>query len=697
LYELIKGRQIVHMLLAHFKTFDNSEMLYGFDHLSNLACGTDLHAFVKGWKNILDNMNGKIDEANLRDVFYRKIRNHPDLKLDMNTYERLREENPSKTYKHLLDVVQNEINLKRQNRNMADRETSLSTHQTPSINRIAAPAGEPTPAEAKAEAKKQAVAKTAEQKETEKLLVASATKLAKNQKQIEKLTQDLAATTIGGGKGKGAGDKGKGKGKSDKPCYYFHHGNTCTRTTDCFFSHATISKAEKDKLERPVPRGSRAPSPSPSGKGEGKGKSKPNDLSFCFAFNDTGTCSREGCMFPHLGPVEVAAIKVKKEAIKLAKAASAGCCVVICATAIESHRDTQGRLEVQITPEETCARRSYQIQRLVESDEYHAVSLRSRRELYDLRAAAPQHDTGMSKRSWEKALCIWRNLIRETNKRQVAVEKNRQSGYLLHANSYCFAFAHQGMCTLEQCKFRHITEKQLEAALKVNFEEAAVALGDSLDAICAPATDFQEVHEVRRVHRVACAQTTSGQNDEIPEASSRAILLDTKAMGEISTALVSSGEISLDSNQESNYDIMKPEQHNLHDEIIVHGHELKRWEVKPNLRSALRNVVRSVKFAPEVEHHERSTLVAIRPVTVCTYPVESEEEKAEWDSHSAINQRVACLRAKLTHDIVVGSLESSFCIDTFEQIQIQGKIVNAEELELFFMDSWFHHQYVLKT
>jgi len=49
-FELIKGRQIVHMLLAHFKTFDNSEMVYGFDHLSSLVCGTDLHAFVSHWK-----------------------------------------------------------------------------------------------------------------------------------------------------------------------------------------------------------------------------------------------------------------------------------------------------------------------------------------------------------------------------------------------------------------------------------------------------------------------------------------------------------------------------------------------------------------------------------------------------------------------------------------------------------------------
>jgi len=96
---------------------------------------------------------------------------------------------------------------------------------------------------------------------------------------------------------------------------------------DCYFSHAPISKAEKDKLEKPVPRSSRPPSPAPSeGKGSGKGKGKPKDGSFFLSFNDKGVCTRENCVFPHLGPVEVAAIKLKKEQAKLA---AAGCCVVI--------------------------------------------------------------------------------------------------------------------------------------------------------------------------------------------------------------------------------------------------------------------------------------------------------------------------------------------------------------------------------
>mgnify|MGYP000187755007 FL=1 len=53
---LLKGRQIVFMLLENFNTFDNSEMVYGFDHLSKCECGNDLHAFLTQWQKILNTM-----------------------------------------------------------------------------------------------------------------------------------------------------------------------------------------------------------------------------------------------------------------------------------------------------------------------------------------------------------------------------------------------------------------------------------------------------------------------------------------------------------------------------------------------------------------------------------------------------------------------------------------------------------------
>ena len=64
-FGLIKGRQIVFLLLENFKTFDNSEVVYGFDHLASCVWGTDLNTVVKQWTTILEIMNGKLSSEAL--------------------------------------------------------------------------------------------------------------------------------------------------------------------------------------------------------------------------------------------------------------------------------------------------------------------------------------------------------------------------------------------------------------------------------------------------------------------------------------------------------------------------------------------------------------------------------------------------------------------------------------------------------
>ncbi len=163
---LLKGRQIVFMLLENFKTFDNSEMVYGFDHLSRCECDKDLSAFMTQWQRILENMCAPIPEVNLRDVFYRKIKHVEVLKQDMNIYERYHENNENKTYGWLVGIVQQEIRLQRQNRNTAEREL-LMTGKPPAKAKSAAPAQEgPTP---KAKGAAKSPAETPEQKEADLL------------------------------------------------------------------------------------------------------------------------------------------------------------------------------------------------------------------------------------------------------------------------------------------------------------------------------------------------------------------------------------------------------------------------------------------------------------------------------------------------------------------------------------------------
>ena len=69
--DIIKGRQIVWMLLDSFKTFDRSSIIYGFDHLAALkVTDGDLHEFIIQWNYVLGNMGDvHMNTMLLRDAF----------------------------------------------------------------------------------------------------------------------------------------------------------------------------------------------------------------------------------------------------------------------------------------------------------------------------------------------------------------------------------------------------------------------------------------------------------------------------------------------------------------------------------------------------------------------------------------------------------------------------------------------------
>jgi hypothetical protein len=125
---LVTGSQLVFMLLESFKTFDHSDLVYGFDHLGRLLVKNhDLHEFITMWNHILDNM-GKhnMSDAHLRDVFYRKIKDEPEMDFDIKLYERMSEGDPNKTYAHLRGCVQKIIQMQEQRKNLAEREALLT-------------------------------------------------------------------------------------------------------------------------------------------------------------------------------------------------------------------------------------------------------------------------------------------------------------------------------------------------------------------------------------------------------------------------------------------------------------------------------------------------------------------------------------------------------------------------------------------
>ena len=125
--DIIKGRQIVWMLLDSFKTFDRSSIIYGFYHLSALkVTDGDLHEFVIQWNCVLSNMGDiQMSTMLLRDAFYRKIEKVTELAYDLNQYERVHESDPRKSYEFLMECGESAIRMQDKRKNMMDREQVL--------------------------------------------------------------------------------------------------------------------------------------------------------------------------------------------------------------------------------------------------------------------------------------------------------------------------------------------------------------------------------------------------------------------------------------------------------------------------------------------------------------------------------------------------------------------------------------------
>ena len=70
----LRASRLYGCCLDSFKAFDNSELVYGFDHLTRLKCAQrKFHKFIIQWKHVIDNMGGvQYTGEALRDIFYRK-------------------------------------------------------------------------------------------------------------------------------------------------------------------------------------------------------------------------------------------------------------------------------------------------------------------------------------------------------------------------------------------------------------------------------------------------------------------------------------------------------------------------------------------------------------------------------------------------------------------------------------------------
>ena len=191
--------------------------------------------------------------------------------MDLKLYEHMARDDPKKTHKYLLDMIERRVKANKEEKNWENKEKSIKDHRlTPALT---APKGK----KEKDEVKPQTEAKTKKE---------AAAPVMPEKRGRSKFKDNKA------GRGR-SGDRNRSQspGAAKKiPCKFYFHQGKCTKGTDCRFSHQKSAYTDdwKKKYERGVQRSN---SPSAS-----KGKC---DKKIC-TYWLKGKCTRgKDCKYKH--------------------------------------------------------------------------------------------------------------------------------------------------------------------------------------------------------------------------------------------------------------------------------------------------------------------------------------------------------------------------------------------------------------
>ena len=311
--KVMKGRQIVAMILESFRSSTQTDLTFTGKHLYEMAYPGDakLNLFRNQWIHILSAMreDDKPRDLALRDTLFDKIKGSTSMQFEIRYYRSLREGHPEKTYDYLMDMMARTIATEREEKNRLDKAKGIRE-----LLGAKALAAEKT---SKGDGKSKND-KTKENPENNAAPV---------------LTKPSPKAHNDKGKGKDRGEKGKGKGKRDKsrrrsqrqdkksiPCVFYFQKGGCSKGEECLYSHA----------KKHGPRAnSQGPGNGKGGDGPGRGRSpsttKPKSEKPCFLFAK-GKCDRADCPYKHdsdVAPAETGSAKAKATPKGKAKAAAA--------------------------------------------------------------------------------------------------------------------------------------------------------------------------------------------------------------------------------------------------------------------------------------------------------------------------------------------------------------------------------------
>ena len=157
----VMGREILAMILEHFRTPGQRETAFTMEHIiqSRYLGDANIETFYEKWMEIVSNMMPEDVPQDdwLRDALYKKIRNSNLMMYDIKQYESWLEGDPRRTYQYLINAIERHIARIREDKHVAAREKYARDFA--GGGRPTAPTTAPAPPDANAKAKAKANAK----------------------------------------------------------------------------------------------------------------------------------------------------------------------------------------------------------------------------------------------------------------------------------------------------------------------------------------------------------------------------------------------------------------------------------------------------------------------------------------------------------------------------------------------------------
>ena len=150
------GREILAMVLDHFRTTSKDEVLFNASHIYKLQYRGDkeMDKFLHAWIEIIANMKAEDipSDNTLRDHLLRKIDGSQALHVDLTIFKGRDNDDKKKSYGELLEIMRRHIARAREDRNIAARDKFATDYTNLGKPSTAAPkptAPTPTPKDGK--------------------------------------------------------------------------------------------------------------------------------------------------------------------------------------------------------------------------------------------------------------------------------------------------------------------------------------------------------------------------------------------------------------------------------------------------------------------------------------------------------------------------------------------------------------------